>query len=170
MHSDSIHYQAVETLPVVGIVVPEQLGCIYFQGHIRVWPQEFQNPFGAVSTGTSWKEPGDGARSLWPVIEMIFQEVDFSMLFRVVRAPVPPDGTSFPSDFIQQVHHPSLSCRRVISLEVSWLYLPPEEEYQQYCDPSISMMFGPIVHCQDSQDSHSQFFPSEISSLKNVGI
>lgn len=36
IHSDSIHYQAVETLSVVGIVVPEQLGCIYFQGHIRV--------------------------------------------------------------------------------------------------------------------------------------
>lgn len=36
MYSDSMHCQLAETLSVTDIVVPEQLGCVYFQGNIRV--------------------------------------------------------------------------------------------------------------------------------------
>lgn len=36
MYSDSILHQVAETLSVSGVVGPEQFGCIYFQGHIRV--------------------------------------------------------------------------------------------------------------------------------------
>jgi len=53
MYNDSILCQVPETFPVTRIQVLEQLGCVYFQGHIGVYPQEILNSFGAFSTGGS---------------------------------------------------------------------------------------------------------------------
>lgn len=168
-----MHCQVLETLPVTHIQVLEQLGCIYFQGHVGMYSQELQNSSGASPTGGSRQEPGDGARNRWQSLETIFQEVDFSMLGRIVWAPVPPDGTSAPPDFIHQVHHIWMLVRQIISYEVIWLYLPPMTKapavlWSQHFNEVWSHRALPALNI--SQAFLSQPFPSQMSSLNNVAI